>query len=65
MPSKENQSLFFRPSETWLATTEPVAPWSVSKTTVAPSSVPAARSPSAVTRSAWAFDNRAISRVIR
>ena len=65
MPSKENHSLFLRPNETWLATTEPVAPWSVSNIIMAPSSVPTGRSPSAVTRSAWAVDSRASNRVIR
>ena len=39
VPSKENQSRFLRPGETWLATTEPVAPRSVSNRTAAPSSV--------------------------
>ena len=65
MPSKENHSLFLRPSETWLATRLPIAPWSVSNITVAPSSVPTACMPSAVVRWLYAFDIRACRRVMR
>ena len=61
MPSKENQSRFFRPGVTWLTVTDPVAPWSVAKITTAPSSV-AAVWPS---RTGWAFAVRAATRVIR
>ena len=64
-PSKENHRRFFRPGETWLITTAPQAPWSVSNNTVAASSVPTAVEPDSAGRRSNAVSMRAISRVIR
>ena len=67
---EENHSRFFRPSETWLTTTEPAAPLSVSKVTMAPSSVATAVGPTPGVseidgRSVCAFAQWATSLVIR